>query len=228
MADTVFARTSQAKHDFQLNKAMNMRCRSPEQHRRKGTTNSHTGNSTSTSLCTTSSPSLSSACRRGRGEGALWFPVLWAILPHPAPVVPCLVVPCAPAPPRWPRREAYVAWRAVTRMTYDCSLEREACLGGGVGHTMGRGGGPATRRRGTIYDPGSAVPPPPPPPMVPPHPPPPLWCGVVVGCFPPPPVVWCGVVWLWVASPLPVVWCGLGGSPLHVWICLGCLANPCS
>ena len=92
--------TSQARFS---NKAMNMRCRSPEQHRRKGTTNSHTGNSTSTSLCTTSSPSLSSVCRRG---GALWFPVLWVILPHPAPVVPCLVVPCAPAPPRWPRREA--------------------------------------------------------------------------------------------------------------------------
>ena len=53
------------------------------------------------------------------------------------------------------------------------------------------------------------------------------------------PPLWCGVVWLWVASPLPVVWCGsgvgfggsppsppvawcgLGGSPLHVWICLG-------
>ena len=104
-----FRKTSQAKHDFQLNKAMNMRCRSPEQHRRKGTTNSHTGNSTSTSLCTTSSPSLSSVCRRGgegEGEGAPWFPVLWVILPHPAPVVPCLVVPCAPAPPRWPRREA--------------------------------------------------------------------------------------------------------------------------
>ena len=33
---------------------------------------------------------------------------------HPAPVVPCLVVPCAPA-----------------RMTYDCLLEREAWLGGG-------------------------------------------------------------------------------------------------
>ena len=96
--------TSQARFS---NKAMNMRCRSPEQHRRKGTTNSHTGNSTSTSLCTTSSPSFSSVCRRGgEGEGALWFPVLWVILPHPAPVVPCLVVPCAPAPPRWPRREA--------------------------------------------------------------------------------------------------------------------------
>ena len=95
-----------------------------------------------------------------------------------------------------------------------------------------------------IYDPGSAVPPPPSPPQwFLPTPPPPL-CGVVVGCFPPP--LWCGVVWLWVASPLPVVWCGsgvgfggsppsppvawcgLGGSPLHVWICLGCLANPCS
>ena len=77
---------------------------------RKGTTNSHTGNSTSTSLCTTSSPSLSSVCRRGgEGEGALWFPVLWVILPHPAPVVPGLVVPCAPAPPRWPKARG-LAW----------------------------------------------------------------------------------------------------------------------
>ena len=82
--------TSQAR--FSTNKAMNIRCRSPEQHRRKGTTNSHTGNSTSTSLCTTSSPSLSSVCRRkGKGKGPcgslccglsfptppLWFPVLW-------------------------------------------------------------------------------------------------------------------------------------------------------
>ena len=59
--------------------------------------------------------------------------------------------------------------------------------------------------------------------------PPVVWCGVVVGCFPPP----CGVVWfgcgLWWFPPFPpVAWCGLGGSPLHVWICLGCLANPCS
>ena len=93
-AATVFARTSQAQHDLQLNKAMNMRCRSPEQHKRKATTNSHTGNSTSTSLCTTSSPSSSSVCRRGgEGEGALCFPVLWVILPHPAPVVPCLELP---------------------------------------------------------------------------------------------------------------------------------------
>ena len=82
---------------------------------------------------------------------------------------------------------------------------------------------------------------PPPPPPNGSSPPPPLWCGVVVGCFPPP--LWCGVVWLWVASPLLVGWCGsgvgFGGSPpsppvawcglgLHVWICLGCLANPCS
>ena len=29
--DTVFARTSQAKHDFQLNKAMDMRCQGPDQ-----------------------------------------------------------------------------------------------------------------------------------------------------------------------------------------------------
>ena len=92
-----------------------------------------------------------------------------------------------------------------------------------------------------IYDPGSAVPPPLPPPMVPPHPP--LWCGVVVGCFPPPPVVWCGVVVGCFPPPCGVVWfgCGLwwfppftpcgvvwvGWFPLHVWICLGCLANPC-
>ena len=76
--NTVFARTSQAKHGLQLNKAMNMQCRSPEQIKSKGTTNSHTGNSTSTSLCTTSSPSFSSVCRRGgEGEGALWFLVLW-------------------------------------------------------------------------------------------------------------------------------------------------------
>ena len=93
-----------------------------------------------------------------------------------------------------------------------------------------------------IYDPGSAVPPPPPPQWF--LPTPPLWCGVVVGCFPPPPVVWCGVVVgcfplpvVWCGSGVgfggsppspPVAWCGLGGSPLHVWICLGCLANPCS
>ena len=91
-----------------------------------------------------------------------------------------------------------------------------------------------------IYDPGSAVPPPlPPPQWFPPTAPLLLW----VASLPP---LWCGVVWLWVASRLPVVWCGsgvgfggsppstpvawcgLGGSPLHVWICLGCLVNPCS
>ena len=101
-------RTSQAKHDFQLNTAMNMRCRSPEQHRRKGTTNSHTGNSTS--LCTTSSPSLSSVCRRGgEGEGALWFPVLWCCgLSFPTPPLwfPVLWFHVLPLPPRWPRSEA--------------------------------------------------------------------------------------------------------------------------
>ena len=127
-----------------------MRCRSPEQHRRKGTTNSHTGNSTSTSLCTTSSPSLSSVCRRGgEGEGALWFPVLWVILPHPAPGVPCLVVPCVGQG----ARPSFGG--AVTRMTYDCLLKREAWLGGegwgGGGAYHGGGGVPATRRRGTIY-----------------------------------------------------------------------------
>ena len=111
-----------------------MGCRSPEQHRRKGTTNSHTGNSTSTSFCTTSSPSLSSVCRRGgEGEGALWFPVLWVILPHPARVVPCLVFPCAPAPPPLAKARGLAWGGAVTRMTYDCLLEREAWLGGGGG-----------------------------------------------------------------------------------------------
>ena len=118
-----FRKNITSQSDFQLNKAMNMRCRSPEQHRRKGTTNSHTGNSTSTSLCTTSSPSLSSVCRRGgEGEGALWFPVLWFHV--------------LPLPPRWP-----LAWGAVTRMTYDCLLEREAWLGGGGGAYHGHGGG---------------------------------------------------------------------------------------
>ena len=66
-----------------------------------------------------------------------------------------------------------------------------------------------------------------PPLMVPPPPPP---CGVVwLWVVSPLPVVWCGsgVLWWFPPSP-PVAWCGLGGSPLHVWICLGCLVNPCS
>ena len=118
---------------FQINKAMNMRCRRPEQHKSKGTTNSHTGNSTSTSMCTTSSPSFSSVCRRGgEGEGALWFPVLWITLPHPAPVVPCLVVPCVVGYPS--HRPPFAKARGLAL--------------GGV-HTMGGvwggGGGPATR-----------------------------------------------------------------------------------
>ena len=90
-ADTVFARTSQGKHDFQLNTAMNMRCRSPEQHKRKGSTNNHTGNSTSTSFCTASSPSLSSVCRRGgRGRG----PVLPCVVGYPSPPRPCGSLSC--------------------------------------------------------------------------------------------------------------------------------------
>ena len=81
--DTVFARTSKAKRDFQLDKAMNRRCRSPEQDKSRGTTNSHTGNSASTSLCTTSSPSCL--------------------------VVPCVVgYPSHPPPARLPRREAWL------------------------------------------------------------------------------------------------------------------------
>ena len=108
---------AQAKHDFQLNKAVNMQCRSPEQHKSRCTTNSHTGNSTSTSLCTTSSPSFSSVCRRGgEGEGALWFPALWVILPQPRL---WWVIPPAP----------------------DCLLGREAWLGGGMPWEVGGGGG---------------------------------------------------------------------------------------
>ena len=62
--------------------------------------------------------------------------------------------------------------------------------------------------------------------------PPPQW-------FPPPPrtpvvaslpPLWCGVVWfgcgLWWFPPCGMVW--VGWFPLHVWICLGCLVNPCS
>ena len=58
--------------------------------------------------------------------------------------------------------------------------------------------------------------------MVPPQHPPPVWCGG--GLLPSPPVVWCGVGVGFGGSPPspPVAWCGLGGSPLHVWICLGC------
>ena len=141
-ADTVFAITSQAKHDFQLNKAMNMRCRSPEQHKRKGTTNSHTGNSTSMSFCTTSSPSLSSVC-----------PVLWVILPHPARgSLSCGSMCCGlslPLPPVC-QGERPGLRGGVTRMTYDFLLGREAWLWGG-GIPWGAGWGPATRRRGTIY-----------------------------------------------------------------------------
>ena len=81
--DTVFARTSQAKHDFQLNKAMNMRWS-------RGTTNRHTRNSTSTS---SRHRHHSHLCVEGEGKGKgccgslccglsfptppLWFPVLW-------------------------------------------------------------------------------------------------------------------------------------------------------
>ena len=125
-------------HDFQLNKAMNMRCRRPEPQKSKGTTSSHTGNSTSTSMCTTSSPAFSSVCRRGgEGEGALWFPVLWITLPHPAPVVPCLVVPCVVGYPS--HRPPF------------CQGERPGF--GGV-HTMGVCGGAcdaATRHHIHIY-----------------------------------------------------------------------------
>ena len=152
--DTVSARTSQAEHDFQLNKAMNMRCRSPEQHKSRGTANSYTGNSTSASLRATSSPSSSSVCRRGgEGQGALWFPVLWVILPHPAPVVPCVCSMCCglslPHPPVPPFAKAKglvggrgIPWgtSTVTWMTCACLLSAGAG-GGGGGHTMGGGGG---------------------------------------------------------------------------------------
>ena len=128
-----------------------MRGRSPEQHRRKGTTNSHTGNSTSTSLCTTSSPSLSSVCRRGgEGEGPcgslccglsfptppLWFPVLWFHV--------------LPLPPVGQGARPSLGG-AVTRMTYDCLLEREAWLGGVGGGGAYQGGGCDAATRHHIY-----------------------------------------------------------------------------
>ena len=119
---------------------MNMRCRSPEQHKSRGTANSHTGNSTSASLRTTSSPSSSSVCRRGgEGQGALWFPVLWVILPHPAPVVPCVCSMCCglslPHPPVSKARGVVGGRGHVTWMTCACLLSA-----GGGGHTMGGGG----------------------------------------------------------------------------------------
>ena len=70
---------------------MNIHYRNPEQHRRKGTTNSHTRNSISMSLYTISSPSLLSVVEKeGKGKGPcdslgcalscptppLWFPIL--------------------------------------------------------------------------------------------------------------------------------------------------------
>ena len=108
--DTVCARASQAKHDFQLNKTMNMRCRSPEQHKSTGTTNSRTGNSTSMSWCTTSSPSFSSV-RRREGEGALWFPVL---------SLSCGSMCCRLS--HRPAKARGLACGGVTRMTWDCLL----------------------------------------------------------------------------------------------------------
>ena len=108
------------------------------------------------------------------------------------------------------------------------------------GDTIGGGGAENAQRTTRYMIPVRPSPPPPPPQWF--LPTPPLRCGVVVGCFPPPPcgVAWCGCGLLpppWCGSGVgfggsppspPVAWCGLGGSPLHVWICLGCLANPCS
>ena len=76
--------TSQAR--FQLNKAMNMRCRSPS----RGTTNSHTGNSTSTSLCTTSIILICVSKGRGRGRG----PVVPCVVGYPSPSRRCGSLPC--------------------------------------------------------------------------------------------------------------------------------------
>ena len=92
--------------------------------------------------------------------------------------------------------------------------------GGGRGGTIGGG------RGGGTAEPGSY--------MIPVRPAPPTLCGVVrlwvASLPPPPPVVWCGSGVGFGGPPLPppVAWCGLGGSPLHVWICLRCLVNPCS
>ena len=96
--DTVFARTSQAKHDFQLSKAMNMRCRSPKQHKSKGTTNSHTGNSTSTSFVHNTvaisegegkrkGPCGSLCCGSSFPTPPLWFPSMCCGLSFSPPPV---------------------------------------------------------------------------------------------------------------------------------------------
>ena len=149
---------------------MNMRCRSPEQHKSRGTANSYTGNSTSASLRATSSPSSSSVCRRGReGQGALWFPVLWVILPHPAPVVPCVCSMCCglslPHPPVPPFAKARglvggrgIPWGTSTVTWMTCACLLSAGAGGGI---PWRGGGAcdaATRHHIYIYIYGSPPP----------------------------------------------------------------------
>ena len=65
---------------------MNMRCRSPS----RGTTNSHTGNSTSTSLCTTSIILICVSKGRGRGRG----PVVPCVVGYPSPSRRCGSLPC--------------------------------------------------------------------------------------------------------------------------------------
>ena len=97
-------------------------------------------------------------CRRGgERQGALWFPVF---VGYPSPPRPCgslcvfhVLWVIAPAPPRLLRQEAWwegggIPWgtSTVTWMTCACLLSA-----GGGGGAIPWGGGPATRRRGTIY-----------------------------------------------------------------------------
>ena len=86
--DTVFQRTSQAKRDFQLDQAMNCGAEAQGNIRAEVPPTATLGIAHQRH-CAQHHRHHSPLCRRGgEGEGALWFPVLWVILPHSAPVVP--------------------------------------------------------------------------------------------------------------------------------------------